>query len=141
MSNGTVKILAGCPGRPGMRMPSGAYAYPGSLPEFISGLEKSGITHTVEHSQDEIELIYPKGGEVWVPILSLGSDVLMNIGSGLLTSLLWDLIRSKGEVEGETLRLQWSVTNSDGSKRELKIDGPPQEVISAVEAEIQNMIT
>ena len=151
-----VRILAGVPGYPGMRVPSGRYAYPDTTDAIAARLRAAGFSVTVQHPEDEREPVLPKGPEVWIPLLEVSRDLLIATTGGLLTEIILRVFRDAQQdadhqqqqpapdpdpardvdgarqAEGQ-LRVEWQVKDAEGAERTFRASGPPEAVVLSIE--------
>lgn len=127
-----VRILAGVPGAESADGGAGVGRYPSSTTDVSKLLRERGMSVEFEHDRAQREYTSLHSSDVWLPILEISSQVLLSIGTGLLTNVVQDWL-GKPAAEAATIHVIYRVVDSDGIAHEFSAVGPGREVMPALD--------
>jgi len=134
MSRRTVLIRAGIPDMGIEELESGNFAYPVTTTDFAKILRENGFDVSYDHPREKRLPVSLNAAETWLPILVFAADVLKDVPSNLIASMILNYFAPKGGIESKHIHVEIHVVRPDGTEGEFKGSGHGPEVVKSIDA-------
>lgn len=129
MTTDQVRIIGRLPNSTASPSPGKKGVYPPSAIDFYKLLRERDIDVHFEHAKQDREYLSLHSVEIWLPVLAIGGNLLLSIGGGLVSNLIYDWLAIKElPVEETELHVEFRVVKED-STHEFKADGKASNVL------------
>lgn len=126
-------ISAGVPGSKDHDETEESGQYPIAAQDLSKILQERGISVKFQHDREHRQYVSLHSAEVWLPIISVTSDLLAAVGGGLLSDVIRDFVFRPRATERKTLHVDYRIEDASGEVHHLKVDGDSEDVYPLID--------